>query len=116
MQRLNFTLDKSTVNLLENLSRKFYSGNKSQTIRAALQSLAAHIGHDGWIIAGYSPVELQGDVSCHTCGTIYRKGDVLFHPVFERGYSPKAMHSLPTETWFDCNRCVGHNVAETLSP
>ena len=44
MQRLNFTLDKETVASLSELAQKFYQGNKSQTIRAALQSLAFHTG------------------------------------------------------------------------
>ncbi|MFW5955246.1 MAG: hypothetical protein ACOCSK_00720, partial [Rhodothermales bacterium] len=68
MQRLNFTLDDSTVQLLERLSEGYYQGNKSRTVRAALESLAAHIGHDGWIISGYVPTTVSGSVACHTCG------------------------------------------------
>ena len=60
MQRLNFTLDRETVTLLSELAQqKFYQGNKSQTIRAALQSLATHTGHAGWVINGYTPTELN---------------------------------------------------------
>ncbi len=55
MQRLNFTLDKETVASLSELAQNFYQGNKSQTIRAALQSLAFHTGHAGWVISGYTP-------------------------------------------------------------
>ena len=40
MQRLNFTLDDSTVDLLERVAETWYGGNKSQTVRAALESLA----------------------------------------------------------------------------
>ena len=112
MQRLNFTLDKETVDLLAELAQKFYAGNKSQTIRAALQSLAAHTGHGGWVITGYAPTELDAATDCHTCGTAYGKGDVLFRPVFERGYSPKAVAALPTESWLDCPDCVNRNIVE----
>ena len=49
MQRLNFTLDDATVELLETLSSTDYAGNKSQTVRAALESLAAHTRHMGWV-------------------------------------------------------------------
>ena len=112
MQRLNFTLDKETVALLSELARKFYQGNKSQTIRAALQSLATHTGHAGWVINGYTPIELSGATSCHTCGTKYRKGDLLYRPVFERGYSHKAVADLPTKTWLDCPGCVTQNIEE----
>ncbi len=110
MKRLNFSLDAETVALLETLSEKYYRGNKSRTIRESLQSLAAHAGHDGWVIAGYSPVELQSGADCTTCGTSYKKGDVLFHPVFERGSSLKAMVNLPKEDWLDCPTCVERNV------
>ena len=79
--------------------------------RAALQSLAAHVGHDGWIIAGYAPVELRDDASCHTCGGAHSKGEVLFRPVFERGNSPRALETLPTEDWLDCTDCVHRNVS-----
>ena len=46
MQRLNFTLDEATVQLLDRLAAKYYHGNKSLTVRAALESLAAHAGHE----------------------------------------------------------------------
>lgn len=115
MKRLNFTLDDSTVDLLDTLSDKYYQGNKSRTIREALQSLAAHTGHDGWVIAGYTPVELTEEADCHTCGTHHEKGDVLFHPVFERGSSPRALPSLPKEHWLDCHDCVEKNVEVEIS-
>ena len=51
MKRLNFTLDQDTVHLLEDLAKKFYEGNKSQTVRAALESLAAHTGHQLYLHA-----------------------------------------------------------------
>lgn len=112
MKRLNFTLDDDTVALLDTLSDKYYQGNKSRTIREALQSLAAHTGHDGWVISGYSPVRLEDDADCYTCGTHYEKGDVLYHPVFERGSSPSALHKLPKENWLDCSQCVERNVGD----
>lgn len=106
MQRLNFTLDDATVRLLEKLARTYYDGNKSQTVRAALESLAVHIGHDGWVIAGYTPVEVEGDVNCHTCGEPHQEGEVLFRPVFERGKSPSALPHIPSEVWLDCTQCA----------
>lgn len=106
MKRLNFTLNEETVKLLEQLSSKYYDGNKSQTVRAALESLAAHIGHEGWVITGYTPKEIEDDVSCHSCGESHHKGEVLYRPVFERGKSPKALPHIPTETWLDCPECA----------
>ncbi len=111
MKRLNFTLDEDTVELLRNLAGKFYDGNKSQTVRAALESLAAHAGHEGWIIAGYTPKKLEADVSCHSCGESHNKGDVLYRPVFERGSSASAMPSIPSENWLDCPDCAEKHFA-----
>lgn len=109
MHRLNFTLDSATVSLLEKLADNYYGGNKSQAVRAALESLAAHIGHDGWVIRGYTPVALQDEVTCHTCGEHHRSGEVLYRPVFERGKSPHALTTIPAEDWLDCPRCVEQN-------
>ncbi len=106
MKRLNFTLDDDTVALLEELSSTYYGGNKSQTVRAALESLAVHAGHEGWVIAGYTPKEIDGEVSCHGCGESHEEGDVLYRPVFEKGSSPKALPSMPTENWLDCPDCA----------
>ncbi len=111
MHRLNFTLDAATVKLLEKLSRTYYGGNKSQTVRAALESLAVHIGHEGWVVAGYTPVEVHGDVACHTCGEEHHEGEVLYRPVFERGESPRALPRIPTEVWLDCPRCVDQHLS-----
>ena len=106
MKRLNFTLDAPTIDLLERLAATYYQGNKSQTVRAALESLAAHIGHDGWVITGYTPVQLEQEEQCHTCGEAHHEGEVLYRPVFERGASPRALPHIPAEPWFDCPRCV----------
>jgi hypothetical protein len=106
MKRLNFTLDEDAVALLNELSAQYYGGNKSQTVRAALESLAAHAGHDGWVITGYTPIELAAEAACHTCGTTHAEGDVLFRPVFERGQSPAALPHIPTEAWLDCSNCA----------
>jgi hypothetical protein len=111
MQRLNFSLDLGTVELLERLSTEYYAGNKSKTVRAALESLAAHIGHDGWVIKGYVPTPVSDEVSCHTCGEEHHIGEVLFRPVFERGQSPRALPAMPTEEWLDCNVCVERHLA-----
>lgn len=106
MKRLNFTLDDDTVQLLEKLSGKYYGGNKSQTVRAALESLASHAGQEGWVIAGYTPVKADHDVNCHSCGSEHHEGNVLFKPVFERGSSPAAIKSIPSEEWVECPTCL----------
>lgn len=106
MKRLNFTLDDQTVELLNRLSDKYYGGNKSQTVRAALESLATHQGHDGWVITGYTPTKADHDVNCHSCGTEHREGNVLFRPVFEKGNSPSAIKQIPSEEWVECSTCV----------
>lgn len=106
MKRLNFTLDDDTVQLLEKLSSKYYQNNKSQTVRAALESLAAHAGQEGWVIAGYTPTKTNHDVNCHTCGSEQNEGKLLFKPVFERGSSPAAIKSIPVEEWVECPSCL----------
>jgi hypothetical protein len=106
MQRLNFTFDDATARLLEELAARLYAGNKSQTVRAALQSLAAQAGREGWVVAGYSPAVTGEPVACHTCGATLPGGEVLYRPVFERGHGPGALPSLPTEGWLDCRHCV----------
>lgn len=113
MKRLNFTLDAETVQLLHELADKYYDGNKSQTVRAALESLAAHAGHEGWIIAGYTPKELDDEVSCHSCGEAHEKGEVLYRPVFEKGNGPQAFPSMPSENWLDCPRCAEKQISHT---
>ena len=106
MKRLNFTFDQDTVKLLKDLAQKYYEGNKSRTVRAALESLASHAGHEGWIIAGYTPQKIASEVSCHGCGEPHEKGDILFHPVFERGNSPDALPQIPAKDWLDCPECA----------
>lgn len=106
MKRLNFTLDSATLELLNELSEKYYSGNKSQTVRAALESLATHQGHDGWVITGYTQVTLDHDVQCHSCGLEHPEGRMLFKPVFERGKSPEAILNIPNEEWVECSACI----------
>ena len=106
MKRLNFTLDDATVKLLERLSNKYYGGNKSQTVRAALESLAVHQGHDGWVISGYTPLRIAHDVHCHTCGSEHEEGNILFKPVFEKGNSPAAIKHIPSVEWVECPECV----------
>lgn len=106
MKRLNFTLDDETVTLLEDLAGKYYGGNKSKTVRAALESLATHTGHEGWVIAGYTPKELDSESSCHGCGEAHKEGEILYRPVFERGKSPRALPEMPSENWLDCPECA----------
>ena len=111
VQRLNFTLDDSTVDLLERVAETWYGGNKSQTVRAALESLATHLGHEGWVISGYTPVVIDGQAACHSCGGAHDQGEVLFRPVFQRGTGRSALARLPSEPWLDCGDCVEHLTA-----
>lgn len=106
MKRLNFTLDQPTVDLLEDLAGRYYGGNKSQTVRAALESLAVHQGHDGWVVTGYTPLRLDRHASCHHCGSQHPEGQTLFKPVFEKGNSPAAIQRIPSEEWLECPDCV----------
>lgn len=108
MQRLNFTMDEATVELLNRLSDTYFQGNKSQTVRSALESLATHAGHEGWVVAGYTPVVLDADAQCHSCGDSHQSGEVLFRPVFERGDGPRALRRIPSENWLSCTECVEH--------
>ena len=78
MQRLNFTLDKDAVTLLKKLASDHYGGNKSHTVRAALERLAADVENVGWIVAGYMPVRIKNAAFCHTCGSSYEGGAILF--------------------------------------
>jgi hypothetical protein len=111
VQRLNFTLDDATVKLLNELSEKYYHGNKSLTVRAALESLAVHAGHAGWVVRGYTPIVLDHQTSCHTCGDLHPEGDVLYRPVFERGEGPRAVPRIPRESWLDCSNCAEQSVS-----
>ncbi len=109
MKRLNFTVDDATATLLESLATQFYGGNKSLAIRSAVESLAAHSGHSGWVVTGFTPVELAKETACHCCHETYQKGQILYRPVFERGVSPKSITELPAEPWLDCAPCAeGH--------
>jgi hypothetical protein len=110
MQRLNFTFDDATVQLLDRLANEHFRGNKSLTVRAALESLASHAGHPGWVIGGYVPVEVNDLAACHTCGDAYQKGTILYRPVFERGESAAALPRIPSENWLDCPQCVEETV------
>ncbi len=113
MLRQNFTLDNDTIALLEKLAEKYYGGNKSGTVRAALESLAAHVGHEGWVVSGYIAVTVNEDIDCHTCGQTKHEGEILYRPVFERGASPEALSKIPGEAWLDCSDCVEHQYARS---
>lgn len=109
MRRINFTLDDDIVSLLGSLADQFYGGNRSLAIRAAVESLAAHSGHAGWVISGFTPVQLEAEAKCHCCAAKFHPGETLFRPVFERGVSPTAFKELPTTAWLDCSACAkGH--------
>ena len=88
MRRINFTLDQDTVNLLGSLAHQFYGGNRSLAIRAAVESLAAHSGHAGWVVTGFTPVQIEARTPC-------------------RGISPEALDELPAGKGLDCSKCAG---------
>ena len=106
MKRLNFTFDDETTEMLDQISEIYYHGNKSLTVRAALESLATHLGHAGWVIDGYVAVQVQQGTDCHSCGRTYPEGDILYRPVFKRGHAPNALSEIPRENWLDCSQCV----------
>ncbi len=110
MQRLNFTLDEETIRLLDQLAQKYYHGNKSLTVRSALESLAVHAGHEGWSVGGYTGVVADERTQCHTCGEMHDKGNVLYRPVFQRGDGPRVLTHLPVEIWLECASCVERQV------
>lgn len=106
MKRLNFTLDEETIALLHRIADQYYHGNKSLAVRAAVVSLAAHLGHEGWVIAGFVPVKVDTNTECHTCHRHFAPGETLYRPVFRKGRAHKAMPHLPREQWLECNDCV----------
>lgn len=106
MKRLNFTLKQETVDLLDKIAGKYFDGNKSKTVRIALESLANSLNNPGWVVTGYSPVELNQKANCHMCGTGFSKGRVLYRPVFEKGTGPEAIPQIPAEIWLDCPDCL----------
>jgi hypothetical protein len=63
------------------------------------------------VIAGYAPVVLESLEHCHSCGTGYNEGEVLYRPVFQRGNAPDALDAIPQESWLDCSDCVQHRSA-----
>lgn len=106
MKRLNFTFDDSTIELLEELSDNYFSGNKSQTVREALESLKVNIGNKGWVIKGYTPRQLEEEIQCYSCGEDHHAGEILFTPVFEKGSGVRAINALPKKPWVECDKCV----------
>jgi predicted transcriptional regulator len=106
MKRLNFTFDDETTRLLSRLAEAHFSGNKSLTVRAALERFARQEGHEGWIISGYTPLRAPQQAVCRRCGKEQEEGELLYRPVFERGSSPAAMDHLPEEEWTECVGCV----------
>jgi len=112
MKRLNFTLDDETIALLNRIAAQYYHGNKSLAVRAAVESLAAHLGHEGWVVAGVVPVEVDANAECHTCHRHFEPGETLYRPVFRKGRAPKAMPHLPREQWLECGDCAQVLVSE----
>ncbi|MDW8106558.1 MAG: ribbon-helix-helix domain-containing protein [Armatimonadota bacterium] len=106
MKRLNFTLDEQTIQLLNQIADQYYHGNKSQAVRAAIESLAAHLGHEGWVVVGFVPVSIDAGAECHTCHRRFHAGETLYRPVFRRGRSHKALPQLPREQWLECGDCA----------
>ncbi|MFQ3611750.1 MAG: ribbon-helix-helix domain-containing protein [Fimbriimonadales bacterium] len=106
MKRVNFTLDEATLELLDEIAERYYHSNKSLTVRAALESLATHLGHNGWVIAGFTPVVAESEAECHSCHHTYPPGTTLYRPVFTRGRAQNALQEIPKEVWLECSQCV----------
>lgn len=106
MKRLNFTLDEETIQLLNRIANQYYHGNKSLAVRAAVESLAAHLGHEGWVVAGFVPVAVDAEAECHTCHRHFEAGATLYRPVFRKGRAHNAMQQLPRELWLECSECA----------
>lgn len=108
MRRCNFTLDDRTVSLLEQLADERFGGNRSEAIRVAIHSLAGSAeAIPGWVVAGFTPVEIAEKKHCHCCHDEFSQGDTLYRPVFELGKSPNALAHLPSGDWLDCAKCAG---------
>ncbi len=106
MKRQNFTLKQETIDLLDQLAKRYFEGNKSRTVRVALETLAHGLEKEGWVISGYSPVEIDSETDCHICGNMFEEGRVLYRPVFEKGKGPEAIPRIPEELWLDCPTCI----------
>ncbi|HMR64980.1 MAG TPA: hypothetical protein PKE64_13310 [Anaerolineae bacterium] len=113
MQRVNLTLDGETEKLLGQLAQQHYDGNKSLTVRAAIQSLAQHLAQSGWVVGGYTPVSLREMSRCGLCGGSHDAGRILYRPVFERGQGRRALTQLPTENRLYCAACAELEIAAT---
>ncbi|MFQ3588352.1 MAG: ribbon-helix-helix domain-containing protein, partial [Fimbriimonadaceae bacterium] len=105
-RRYNFTLDDDTFALLESIADARFGGNRSEAVRAAVVQMAASLG-TGWVVAGFTAVDLTDEVECHCCHRKFEPGETLFRPVFKRGGGPNALPELPRERWLDCAACAG---------
>ncbi len=115
MKRLNFTLDQETIALLNRIADHYYHGNKSLAVRAALEWLATHLGHEGWVVVGVVPVEVDFTAECHTCRRHFERGTTLYRPVFRKGLAGKAMPELPKKIWLECGDCAQGLVNDRLA-
>ena len=82
MRQVDLVLDPPTLKLLHQLAILYFDGDETRTIKAALQSLAAHSGCDGWAVAGYAPLGLRPEQ-----GRVAPDGDsweLSFRPIFAR--------------------------------
>lgn len=107
MRRINFTLDEETIGLLGAIADQQFGGNRSRAIRAAVESFGSKLGTEGWVVSGFTPVEVKEPTHCHCCSRVFDLGQTLYQPVFERGASPRALNALPSDQWLDCATCAG---------
>jgi hypothetical protein len=82
MTQIDLALDPATIQLLRQLARAYFDGDEARTIKAALQSLAAHTGCDGWAVSGYAPLGLRPEQG--RIGPDGRSWEVSFRPIFGR--------------------------------
>ncbi len=103
-----FTLGVETAELLEDLAERFYADNQTEAVRVAVQALAAQhgLGETTWVIDGYVTTRSSENVTCHQCERMFRASEVIYQPVFRRGFGPKTFSELPEEEIYVCRDCL----------
>ena len=114
-----FSLGEDAARLLETLAQQFYAGNQTEVVRAGVRALAVRhglemAGHETptprWVVGGYVIGTPEGDTQCCRCGQ-HVKNEVLYRPVFRRGWEGQQYHQethdhLPDEELWVCWACI----------
>jgi hypothetical protein len=103
-----FTLGVETAELLEELAERFYADNQTEAVRVAVQALATQhgLGETAWVIDGYVTTRSKNNGTCHRCKQKFQAKEVIYQPVFRRGFGPEAFSELPEEEIYICQRCL----------